>query len=361
MLNYSSVMKTMDDLRNLFLEALQQETNYLQKELPHHLYAIINGYLQGGGKRLRPCLLLMCAQAAGGDVEKALPAAVAVEEFHTWTLIHDDVIDHDDFRRGNPTGHILGCRLGKEAWKLSDTVAADYGVSAAILAGDSLQARATEKLFELKDFQPQTIMSLVSNMTGLLTQDLLAGEQLDVEMSHMSWNDVTEDTVMTMINGKTGALLKYCAEAGAALGMDTPIEACPTALQLGQFARNCGIAFQLQDDILGIYGEEAKLGKPIGSDIREGKRTLLACRALAMLSETDAAKLRSILGRADITQNDITAVRNLMNGKPLESVQNDAESYVQTALSCLEMALPASSPCRDALHDFAMKMTKRVM
>ena len=80
-----------------------------------------------------------------------------------------------------------------------------------------------------------------------------------------------------------------------------------------------------------------------------------------MLSETDAAKLRSILGRADITQDDITAVRNLMNGKPLESVQNDAESYVQTALSCLEMALPASSPCRDALHDFAMKMTKRVM
>ena len=112
---------------------------------------------------------------------------------------------------------------------------------------------------------------------------------------------------------------------------------------------------------LGIYGEEAKLGKPIGSDIREGKRTLLACRALAMLSETDAAKLRSILGRADITQDDITAVRNLMNGKPLESVQNDAESYVQNALSCLEMALPVSSPCRDALHDFAMKMTKRVM
>ena len=85
-------MKTMDDLRNLFLEALQQETDYLQKELPHHLYAIINGYLQGGGKRLRPCLLIMCAQAAGGDAEKALPAAVAVEEFHTWTLIHDDVI-----------------------------------------------------------------------------------------------------------------------------------------------------------------------------------------------------------------------------------------------------------------------------
>ena len=181
-------MKTMDDLRNLFLQALQQETDYLKKELPSHLFAIINGYLQGGGKRLRPCLLLMCAQAVGGDVEKALPAAVAVEEFHTWTLIHDDVIDHDDFRRGNPTGHILGSRLGKEAWKLSDTIAADYGISAAILAGDSLQARATEKLFELKDFQPQTILSLVSNMTGLLTQDLLAGEQLDVEMSHMAWD-----------------------------------------------------------------------------------------------------------------------------------------------------------------------------
>ena len=122
-------MKTMDDLRNLFFAALQQETDYLKQRLPSHLFAIINGYLQGGGKRLRPCLFLMCAPAVGGDVEKALPAAVAVEEFHTWTLIHDDVIDHDDFRRGNPTGHILGCRLGKEAWKLSDNAAGAYGVT----------------------------------------------------------------------------------------------------------------------------------------------------------------------------------------------------------------------------------------
>ena len=352
-------MKTMDDLRNLFLQALQQETDYLKQELPSHLFAIINGYLQGGGKRLRPCLLLMCAQAVGGDVEKALPAAVAVEEFHTWTLIHDDVIDHDDFRRGNPTGHILGARLGKAAWNLSENVAADYGVSAAILAGDSLQARATEKLFELNGFSHDTLLSVVHGMTGRLTQDLLAGEQLDVEMSHAPWDDITEETVMTMIDGKTGALLKYCAEAGAALGMDTPIENCQTALQLGQFARNCGIAFQLQDDILGIYGEEAKLGKPIGSDIREGKRTLLACRAFDKLSENNAALLRSILGRADITQDDIATVRKLMNGEPLMSVQKDAESYVQTALSNLETALSAS-PCRDALHDFAMKMTKRV-
>ena len=353
-------MKTMDDLRNHFLAALQQETDYLKQRLPSHLFAIINGYLQGGGKRLRPCLLLMCAQAVGGDVEKALPAAVAVEEFHTWTLIHDDVIDHDDFRRGNPTGHVLGGRLGKEAWKLSDTVAADYGISAAILAGDSLQARATEKLFDLNDFLRDTIFSLVFNMTGRLTQDLLAGEQLDVEMSHMSWDDITDEIVLKMIDGKTGALLKYCAEAGAALGMDTPIEDCKTALQLGQFAHNCGIAFQLQDDILGIYGEEAKLGKPIGSDIREGKRTLLACRALNSLSAEKATLLRSILGRADIKQSDIATVRQLMDGKPLESVQNDAESYVKTALFCLEMSL-SPSPCRDALHDFAMKMTKRAM
>ena len=353
-------MKTFDDLRNLFFEALADEMAYLKKELPAHLYEIINGYLSGGGKRLRPCLLLMCAQAVGGDVEKLLPAAVAVEEFHTWTLIHDDVIDHDDFRRGNPTGHILGARLGQAAWSLSSEIANDYGISAAILAGDSLQARATEKLFELQGVSAETLLSVVRAMTGELTQDLLAGEQLDVEMSHIPWEDITDKLVMKMISGKTGALLKYCAEAGAALGENSPIEASKTALALGQFAHDCGLAFQLQDDILGIYGDAAKLGKPIGSDIREGKRTLLACRAISTLPDEPSAYLRTLLGCHDITQEDIATVRGLMDGSPLASVQSDAESYISNALSLLENTLPAS-PCRDALHAFALKMTKRVM
>ena len=353
-------MKTFDDLRNLFLETLSDEMAFLKKELPAHLYEIINGYLQGGGKRLRPCLLLMCAQAVGGDIEKLLPAAVAVEEFHTWTLIHDDVIDHDDFRRGNPTGHILGARLGQAAWSLSTDVANEYGISAAILAGDSLQARATEKLFELQGVSAETLLSVVHAMTGELTQNLLAGEQLDVEMSHIKWEEITDKLVMKMISGKTGALLKYCAEAGAALGENLPIEASQTALALGQFAHDCGLAFQLQDDILGIYGDEAKLGKPIGSDIREGKRTLLACRALRMLPDEPSAYLRTLLGCHDIAQEDIATVRGLMDGSPLTSVQSDAESCISNALSLLESTLPPS-PCRDALHAFALKMTKRVM
>ena len=353
-------MKSMNDLRNLFLEALEHETDILKTQLRPHLFEIINGYLKGGGKRLRPCLLLMCAQAVGGDIDKAMPAALAVEEFHSWTLIHDDVIDHDDFRRGNPTGHVLGFRLGKAAWGISDDDARDYGINAAILAGDSLQARATENLFNLNGFSQMTMLSVIFGMTSTLTQDLLAGEQLDVEMSHMPWEAITETMILDMISGKTGALLKYCAAAGAALGSDMPIESCSTALLLGRFASDCGLAFQLQDDILGIYGDESKLGKPIGSDIREGKRTLLACRALATLSAQKASRLRSILGRDNITEEDVAEVRSLMGGDPLISVQEEAESYVQTALSSLNQALP-DSPCREALRDFARKMTKRVM
>lgn len=353
-------MNTMNDLRKLFLEALEQETDILKAQLRPHLFEIINGYLKGGGKRLRPCLLLMCAQAVGGDVAKAMPAAIAVEEFHTWTLIHDDVIDHDDFRRGNPTGHVLGSRLGKAAWELSDNDARDYGISAAILAGDSLQARATENLFNLKGFSQTTMLSVLFSMTSALTQDLLAGEQLDVEMSNMPWENITENMIMSMITGKTGALLKFCAAAGAALGSDMPIESCSTALSLGRFANDCGLAFQLQDDILGIFGDESKLGKPIGSDIREGKRTLLACRALASLPAKQAELLKSILGRDDITADDVATVRQFMGGETLVSVQEEAESYVRTALSSLDQALP-DSPCREALRDFARKMTKRTM
>jgi|LSQX01.1.fsa_nt_gb geranylgeranyl diphosphate synthase type I len=351
----------MDNLKrylDLVERGMAEELAAMSGVVSPHLYSIVKQYLEAGGKRLRPCLLLACCEAVGGDVKSALPAAIAVEMYHNWTLIHDDVIDHDDFRRGRATGHRLGASLGTKDLGLEGDVADDYGKNAAILAGDVLQARATEKLFELQGFSDAVVLSVVREMTGRLTVDLLNGEQLDVEMSHLPFEKVDESMISKMMLGKTSALLRYCSSAGAALGCGEPLESCSTARELGEFAALCGLAFQLKDDLLGIFGDERRFGKPIGSDIREGKRTLLACKALVKCDAKERERFLQIYGSSDISEAELELARKFLS-RGVEATQETMESCVSQALEILEKLEFPSDSARGKLVAFAESMVAR--
>ncbi|MGI6356887.1 MAG: polyprenyl synthetase family protein [Lentisphaerae bacterium] len=329
--------------------------------LPPHLRQVSESYLTNTGKCLRPALLLLCCGAAGGSLKGALPAAAAVEMFHNWTLLHDDVIDHDSFRRGRPTGHVLGASLGQQDLQLPAAAAAEYGQSLAILAGDLLQARAFNLLLSVSGQKDKVVIGLARRMAVKLTSELLAGEQLDVQLSQTPFAQVKEADVMDVMRLKTGALLSFCAETGVALAERRLPEDSTAAQGMAKFAELCGIAFQIQDDILGLSGDEETLGKPIGSDIREGKRTLLALRALQSCSEQDRKTLLGILGNAQADAADIEKARAiLLRSRSLDGVREYSEDCVKQAMTLLEKHLPENR-WRNLLAAWAKSMTHRSM
>ena len=325
-----------------------------------HLAEVTGSYLEHRGKALRPVLLALSANAAGLAPEKVLPACAAVEMFHTWTLMHDDVIDHDDFRRGRPTAHRRGAALGVSALSLNEAAAAEYGLDLAILGGDMLHSLSAEMLMR-QEGKPEVVLGLARRMCFKLAPELLSGEQMDVRLSQTAWTDVTEAAIMEMMRLKTGALLAFCAECGTALGEGRAVEDSPLAQALGNFAHGCGLAFQMKDDLLGIFGEEASFGKPIGSDIREGKRTVLMLRALSLASDSQKGRLLSVLGRSDATREEVDEVRNIISDLGADRIVEEiSERNVDGAMSVLKQALPDSQQ-RRMLEAWAGKMLNRVV
>lgn len=326
--------------------------------VPPHLREAASSYLQHPGKCLRPALLLFCCGAAGGNWAVAMPAATAVEVYHTWTLLHDDIIDHDAFRRGHPTAHVLGAELARRSWSLPAVAAADYGVSLAILAGDLLHGLAMS-LMATVEAPPELLLALLQRMSGWLTPQLLAGEQLDVQLSHQRWETIAEEDIMTMMRQKTGALLGYCAQAGVLLAQRHPAKEEKMALVMNACAARCGLAFQIQDDLLGLSGDEKSFGKPIGSDIREGKRTLVMWRTLASCTKSERQRLLGILGNAEATAMDLDDVRAIVVRSGSDAYARDcSERNLNDALAVMEKTL-APSRERDILRGLVLSMVRR--
>ena len=318
-----------------------------------HLRTVSESYLQHPGKALRPKLMALCCEAAGGSAEQTLAAGAAVEMFHTWSLMHDDIIDHDPLRRGHPTAHVTGARLGKEDLHLADDSAADYGQALAILGGDLLLAHAIGCLTEASP-----VLGL--RMCRKLAPELLSGEQLDIRISYLPWEELTEGQVWEMMRGKTGALFAFAAECGVSLAQGISPDESPLARTLAAFASDCGLAFQLADDLLGIFGEEKTFGKPIGSDIREGKRTLLTLRTWNAASTEDRKRLSTILGNPQTTEEEIAWVRNLVESSGIRAeIETLAEQTLSKAIDSMENALPPSQP-RQQLRLWAESLVKRV-
>jgi geranylgeranyl diphosphate synthase type I len=308
---------------------------------PEYLRLAVRDYPCRGGKRLRPALLLWSCGLVDGRIDHAIPAAAAVEIYHNWTLVHDDIIDNDSVRRGAPTAHI---QLAAHAVKYFGTsaVAADKsGRDFAILAGDIQQGWAINMLLKSAErgVSAPVTLALCRRMQELVTRELISGEALDVEFTLRGWRNIGSDEAMRMLYLKTGALLRFCAEIGAAIGADVHDFSEPVTAALGEFASSAGIAFQLRDDWLGIFGDFGKFGKNIGADLTGAKPTILLLKTFELLGEPGRKKLESLVGLPEYAAGQIETVQNLMR-------DSGAEKYV------LDKSAELSAKARSILRRF---------
>ena len=302
---------------------------------PAYLGKAMASYPANGGKRLRPVIMLWSAALAGGEVKKLFPAAAALEIFHNWTLVHDDIIDDDDTRRGKPTAHI---QLSGEV-KTAPERQKKFGSDMAILAGDLMQGWAFE-LIDQSDTTAEVKLKLAEELRHFGYIKLVSGEAVDVAMSYDSAENITEAELFAMQSGKTGALLHYAARAGWMMGKGYAAAWDePEAVALGEFGEYLALAFQMRDDYLGIFGKFEEFGKPIGSDLAEGKATVLLIHALKNLPEAEKKLLKSYLCRASYTAEDLEQVRKIFTEagsvKYLSDLIADKTAKAQKALAQL--------------------------
>ena len=280
---------------------------------PKELYEASAHLLKAGGKRLRPILLLAVAKGYGLEEFKAMPAAAAIELLHNFTLVHDDIMDRDTFRRNVPTVHSI------------------WGEALAILAGDLLFSKAFEVLLMLEDrgINHELIVKAAKKLSWA-SITVAEGQALDMEFEKRF--DVTEEEYFIMIEKKTAALFKIAAEIGAIIAGADDEE----VYNIGEYARHMGIAFQIRDDILGIIADESKLGKPILSDIREGKRTILVIHTLSKLTNEEKKKFLSILGNRNARMEELKyAAQLIKDSGAIEYAEFKARTYVNKSIEYL--------------------------
>lgn len=248
---------------------------------PDQLYAPIAYHMALGGKRIRPVLVLMACDALGGDAAGALDAALGIEMFHNFTLLHDDVMDNADVRRGKPTVH--------RRWS-SNT---------AILSGDTMLTLATQ-------FIARTSNSAVMDLFNKTAIEIYEGQQWDMDFEER--NDVTVEEYINMIRLKTSVLLGCALKTGALLAEGAEVD-CEAIYEAGV---NMGLAFQLQDDLLDVWGDPETFGKEIGGDIMNNKKTFLLINAMQLAKGDDADELRHWLHDPYATREEkVTAVTAL--------------------------------------------------
>lgn len=256
-------MKTIEELHNLVNAEILKRSADLQKQNPTGLYLPVDYSLRVGGKRLRPVLLLLGYNLFSDDIQNALPAAVAIEVFHNFTLLHDDIMDNAEMRRNLPTVHKR------------------YGDNAAILSGDAMAFLSYQLLFECRSEKLLEILELFTK-TAI---EVCEGQQFDMDFEKRTL--VSEAEYLEMIRLKTAVLLACGLKAGALLA-NAPSD---IADKLYDFGLNLGLAFQLQDDLLDTFGAQHSFGKKIGGDILSNKKTFLLTKAL----ETSNPELKSEL------------------------------------------------------------------
>ena len=279
------------------------------KKEPRGLYEPIEYALAAGGKRLRPTLALVAAECVGKESENVVPAALALEVFHNFTLLHDDVMDRAEVRRGQPTVHV----------KWNDNTA--------ILSGDQMLIEAYKLLQNVPaDKLPQVLRLFNEMATGVCE-----GQQYDMEFEHRSQVSVAD--YMMMIEKKTSVLLAYAMKIGGYIAGATPAQ----QEALYQYGLHIGLAFQIQDDILDVYGDPKTFGKAIGGDILCNKKTLMLLTALETASPKDKAELQQWLTVTDRDAEKIAAVTAIYTRSGVrEACEAVMEQETATALEQLD-------------------------
>jgi geranylgeranyl diphosphate synthase type I len=282
------------------------------------------------GKRIRPLMLLLCTSSCGADWQPALPAAAAIELVHNFSLVHDDIQDNSPKRRGRDT-----------AW-------VKWGVPMAINAGDTLFVLSNQAIIDLKENYPAQVVAQAAEILHDTCLDLTQGQFLD--MSYAERSDLTVADYWPMISGKTAALLSACCHIGALLsGTDEEKQQAYRS-----FGHYLGLAFQAQDDILGIWGDESVTGKSIASDLVEGKKSL---PVLYALEKDGAFAQRWKLG--NITAQEVSALaEQLARENALQFASEAANQMTDLALQSLRVADPQGE-AGEALIQLSNKLLNR--
>lgn len=247
-------MDLMDELKKRSVYVDKGIEELLPISHPEELYKASRYLPDAGGKRLRPAVLMLSAEAVGGDPMSVIPAAVALELVHNFTLVHDDIMDNDDVRRGMPAVHVK------------------WGIEGAILAGDTLYSKAFE-ILSVMEKDSESILKCVALLSRTCTE-ICEGQWMDVDFEKR--DTVSEEEYLEMVEKKTSVLYGAAAKVGALLGGASD----EVADAMYEFGRLVGISFQIQDDVIDMVTPEDILGKVRGSDLIEGKRTLIAIHAL---------------------------------------------------------------------------------
>ena len=298
---------------------------------PALLYDPVRYVLSGGGKRLRPVLLLLTAESFGVSAQKAMPAALAVEVFHNFTLVHDDIMDRAEERRGKKTVHIK------------------WDVGTALLSGDYMVALSYDLLTRLDTPHLPAIMDSYHQMVRLLCE----GQALD--KSFELHRDVSVDEYLQMIDCKTGALIAAVFQIGGWLGGAE--EADIKSLNL--LGKLVGRAFQIQDDLLDLTAEDPGWGKKIGGDLIEGKKAYLLLRSLETISGPDRSLFVRIVDEKGLSAEYIPEARRLMEKHGiLEDARQVVVKYTAEALD-KTLALPASQ-ATEAIQWLILRLQERV-
>ncbi len=293
-------MYSVAQLKDTFLDYLAE--NLFTKN-PTKLFEPVDYIMQLGGKRLRPILVLMAYNLYETDIKAALPIAQAVEIFHNFSLVHDDIMDEAPLRRGKPTVHYK------------------YDTNTGILSGDVMLIYAYHYLLKIEE--KELIPEIIKIFTEV-AEAVCIGQQYDMDFE--TSNEVTIPEYLMMVEHKTALLLVGALKMGAILAKATAED----VFNLGEFGRNIGIAFQLQDDILDTFGDPAKFGKRVGGDILQNKKTFLVLKTIEVANELDKKQLHLLMSSyPKDEEKKIRDVRTIFQKNNIKLLANQIKNEYQ--------------------------------
>ena len=327
-----SVIYSIEELQKLVIDQIEKEADQIGSTSPDNLYKPITYTLNMGGKRLRPVMVLLACDLFGGDVKKALPAAIAVEIFHNFTLLHDDIMDHADIRRNKLTVH------------------KKYNENVAILSGDAMSIMAYQYL--MKTDHPK--IQLITKLFSQTAIEVCEGQQFDMDFEDQ-W-DVRIDDYLKMIRLKTAVLIAGSLKMGALLANATPED----AERMYRFGINLGLAFQLQDDLLDVFADQDKFGKKTGGDIVANKKTFLLIKALEIASDHQKDQLVSWIQKDSFDPDEkIAAVKKIYTDLHLQEISRQkTDNFYQAALQELQ-SIEAENNRKESLFLLAKIILRR--
>ena len=298
---------------------------------PKKLYDAAGHLIVNGGKRLRPYMVIRSCQILGGKSSNAMISASAVEMVHNFTLVHDDIMDNDEMRHGVPTVH------------------KKFGTPIAILAGDVLFSKAFQIISESK-LSPNATTHLISRLAKACV-DVCEGQLLDIKMADEK-RIPTEAEYITMVGKKTAALFDVSCAMGAICATNKPKDIS----NLSAFGRNLGIAFQITDDLIGVMGDPKVTKKPVGNDLREGKKSLPILMAIKLAKDNEKKIILKAFGNTKVSKKDLNKAVEVIRSLGIEEkVRNQALKYAEKSEKSLTKYKGTAKVELTALLDFVVR------